>query len=412
MPRYVLVLAALYASAGLTGCGEKGRDGGAATPPATPVQVLVVESQKLTDSTEYLAILKSRHSATINPQVEGQVTKIFVKSGDRVTAGTPLLQIDPLKQEATVNSQEAARLAQEANVRLAKVNLDRAVKLQAAGVISKADFDNAQTNYETAVAQLKSLEHQVQQQQVELRYYQVSAPMEGIVGDIPVRVGDRVGVTTLLTTVDEPGALEAYIYVPASRSKDLRLGLPVKLLDESGAVLTQSEITFVSPQVDTDTQTVLAKAAVGNSNTKLRISQQVRAQVAWGTRNGPVVPVLAVQRISGEYFLFVAVKGAPAFVHIFKFVAVKDAKGTVARQRAVKLGEIVGNNYAVLEGVQPGDHVIVSGTQFLQDGAPVIEQFKEAGKPGESEKKCGCKEQLVPTPFRQQHSTILQEMVS
>jgi RND family efflux transporter MFP subunit len=341
-----------------------------------PVQVLVVESQKLTNSTEYLAILKSRHSATINPQVEGQVTRIFVKSGDRVTAGTPLLQIDPLKQEATVNSQESARVAQEANVRLAKVNLDRAVKLQAAGVISKADFDNAQTNYETAVAQLKSLEHQVQQQQVELRYYQVSAPMSGIVGDIPVRVGDRVGVTTLLTTVDEPGALEAYIYVPASRTKDLRLGLPVKLVDESGTVLAQSEITFVSPQVDTDTQTVLAKAAIVNSNAKLRISQQVRAQIAWGTRNGPVVPVLAVQRISGEYFLF---------------VAVKDAKGTVARQRAVKLGEIVGNDYAVLEGVQPGDHVIVSGTQFLQDGAPIIEQFKEAGKTSESGNSSGAK---------------------
>lgn len=376
MFRYVLVLAALYASAGLTGCGEKGQDGGAVAPPAIPVQVLVVESRKLTNSTEYLAILKSRHSATINPQVEGQITKIFVKSGDRVTAGKPLLQIDPLKQEATVRSQEAARLAQEANVRLAKVNLDRAVKLQAAGVISRADFDNAQTNYDTAVAQLKSLEHQVQQQQVELRYYQVSAPMEGIVGDIPVRVGDRVGVTTLLTTVDEPGALEAYIYVPASRSKDLRLGLPVKLLDESGAVLAQSEITFVSPQVDTDTQTVLAKAAVGNSNTRLRISQQVRAQVAWGTRNGPVVPVLAVQRISGEYFLF---------------VAVKDGSRTVARQRAVKLGEIVGNDYAVLEGVQPGDHVIVSGTQFLQDGAPVTEQLKEAGNTGESEKSSGAK---------------------
>ena len=106
----MLVLAALYASAGLTGCGEKGQDGRAVAPPAIPVQVLVVESQKLTNSTEYLAILKSRHSATINPQVEGQITKIFVKSGDRVTAGKPLLQIDPLKQEATVNSQEAGIL--------------------------------------------------------------------------------------------------------------------------------------------------------------------------------------------------------------------------------------------------------------------------------------------------------------
>ena len=368
MLRYHLLLA-LSASAGLAGCGGTApgsSDAGA--PQAMPVQVQVVGSQKLTDSTEYLAILKSRHSATINPQVEGQIIKIFVKSGDRLTAGMPLLQIDPLKQQATVNSQEAARVAQEANVRLAKVNLDRAIKLQAAGVISKADFDNAQTNYDTAVAQLKSLEHQVQQQQVELHYYQVSAPMDGIVGDIPVRVGDRVAVTTLLTTVDEPGALEAYIYVPASKAKDLRRGLPVKLLDESGAVLAQSEITFVSSQVDTDTQTVLAKAAVGNANSKLRISQQVRAQIAWGTHNGPVVPVLAVQRISGEFFLF---------------VAVKDGKGTVARQKAVKLGETVGNDYAVLEGVQPGDHVIVSGTQFLQDGAPVIEQIKEPARAGE-----------------------------
>jgi RND family efflux transporter MFP subunit len=372
----MLLLATLSASAGLSGCGAKAPVADASAPQAMPVQVQVVESQKLTDSTEYLAILKSRHSAIINPQVEGQITKIFVKSGDRVTMGTPLLQIDPLKQEATVNSQEAARVAQEANVRLAKVNLDRAVKLQAAGVISRADFDNAQTNYDTAVAQLKSLEHQVKQQQVELHYYQVSAPMDGIVGDIPVRMGDRVAVTTLLTTVDEPGALEAYIYVPANKAKDLHLGLPVKLVDESGAVMAQTQITFVSPQVDTETQTVLAKAAVGNSNTKLRISQQVRAQIAWGTHNGPVVPVLAVQRISGEFFLF---------------VAVKDGNGTVARQRAVKLGEIVGNDYAVLEGVQPGDHVIVSGTQFLQDGAPVIEQFKEAGKVGDAATSPGTK---------------------
>ena len=191
-----------------------------------PVQVLVAEPRTITDTTEYLALLKSRHSAIINPQVEGQITKIFVKSGDRVNAGAPLLQIDPLKQEAAVNSQEAARTAQEATVRFAQVSLERAKKLFDAGVISKQDYDNAQTSYDSAVAQLKALEHQVQQQKVELHYYSVSAPMDGTVGDVPVRVGDRVGVTTLLTTVDEPGALEAYIYVPAARAHGLRPGLP------------------------------------------------------------------------------------------------------------------------------------------------------------------------------------------
>ncbi len=368
----VVCLAAL----GPAGCGVKNStvsaeaESGAGT--AMPVQVQLVRTKPIAETTEYLALLKSRHSASINPQVEGYITRIFVKSGDRVATGAPLLQIDPLKQEATVNSQESSRLAQESNVNQARINLVRARKLAEAGVIAKSDLDNAQTNYDTAVAQLKSLEHQVEQQRVELRYYKVSAPMDGIVGDIPVHLGDRVTVSTLLTTVDEPGALEAYIYVPASRAKDLRLGMPVKLLDESGNLRTETQVTFISPQVDTDTQTVLAKAAVGNSRTNLRIAQQVRAQVVWGSAPGPVVPVLAVTRINGQFFVF---------------VASKEAKGTFARQKVVKVGDIVGNDYAVLEGLKAGDHLIVSGTQFLQDGAPVNEQMQATETEAESAPK-------------------------
>ena len=324
-----------------------------------------MEARNIADSTEYLALLKSRHSSIINPQVEGYITRILVKSGDKVKTGTPLLQIDPMKQEAAVNSQEASRASQAATVSLAKVNLERAQKLYEAGVISKYDLDNAQTNYETSVAQLKALEEQVRQQKVELHYYQVSAPAEGIVGDIPVRVGDRVTVSTLLTTVDEPGALEAYLYIPASHAKDLHLGLPVRLLDDSGVVRAESQISFISPQVDPETQTVLAKAAIPNSKANLRVAQQVRAQVIWGNAQGPVIPVLSVLRINGQFFAF---------------VAVTEGKSTVARQKAVKLGEITGNDYAVLEGLKPGDHLIVSGTQFLQDGAPVQEHIQDGSK--------------------------------
>ena len=368
----------LAAAIGVAGCGAKSgsvsASGEGGAEAAMPVQVQVVESKPIAETTEYLALLKSRHSATINPQVEGYITRIFVKSGDHVAAGEALLQIDPLKQEATVNSQEATRLAQESNVNLARVNLERAKKLAEAGVIAKSDLDNAQTAYDTAVAQLKSLEHQVEQQKVELRYYKVSSPMDGIVGDIPVRVGDRVIVSTPLTTVDEPGALEAYLYIPAARGKNLRLGLPVNLLDEAGNVRTTSQITFISPQVDPDTQTVLAKAAVPNSKANLRIAQQVRAQVVWGNASGPVAPVLAVTRINGQFFVF---------------VAEKDTKGTVAHQRGVKVGEIIGNDYAVLDGLKPGDHLIVSGTQFLQDGAPVSEQIQPVKPKAENAPKTG-----------------------
>ncbi|MGC1418057.1 MAG: efflux RND transporter periplasmic adaptor subunit [Candidatus Acidiferrum sp.] len=349
------------------GCDGKTSAGGPSGggPMAMPVQVEVAQSIRIPETTEYLSVLKSRQSAMINPQVEGQVTKIFVKSGDDVTTGTPLLQIDPLKQRATVSGQEATRAAQVATVQLAKVNLERAQKLYAAGVISKQDLDNAQSTYDSAEAQLKSLSDQVEQQKVELHYYDVSAPVDGIVGDIPVRVGDRVTVSTLLTTVNLPGALEAYIYVPADRAKQLHLGLPVRLLDENGNAVSDTHITFVSPQVETDTQTVLAKAAVANPKDQLRIAQQVRAQVTWGAHDGPVVPVLAVQRINGQAFVF---------------VAAHEGNGTVARERLLKLGDTIGNDYAVLDGLKAGDHIIVSGMQFLQDGMPVMEQIQKATK--------------------------------
>jgi RND family efflux transporter MFP subunit len=346
----------------LMACGQKTPTSNQAGG-AMPVQVQPVKAVTIPDTAEYLSVLKSRHSANINPQVEGQIVRIFVKSGDLVKAGQALLQIDPLKQEATVSSQEASRAAQEATVALAKISFERSKRLFEAGVISKAEFDAAQSNYDSSVAQLKALEEQVRTQRAELKYYSVSAPMDGTIGDIPVRMGDRVAVTTLLTTVDEPGALEAYIYVPVDRSRALRLGLPVKLLDPSGALLANTTITFISPQVDPETQTVLAKAAAPNSQSKLRVSQQVRAQVTWGQREGATIPFLSINRINGQFFAF---------------VSANEGKGTVARQKLVKIGDNVGNDVEVLDGIKAGDHLIVSGTQFLQDGMPVTEQSAPA----------------------------------
>ncbi len=359
------VMAGMLGAAMAAGCGDKSApQTAAAAGGAMPVQTQIIGTKQIPETSEFLSVLKSRHSSVINPQVEGQIVKIFAKSGDHVKAGEPLLQIDPLKQEATVSGQEAARAAQEANKRFSQISLERAKKLFDAGVISKQDYDNAQTTYDAADAQLRALDEQVRTQKVELKYYQVSAPMDGIVGDIPVRVGDRVSVSTLLTTVDEPGALEAYIYVPVNRSKDLKLGLPVRLLDENQKTLADTSVTFLSPQVDTDTQTVLAKALVANSSTKLRIAQQVRAQITWNTSTGAVVPVLSVVRINGQSFAF---------------VASKESNGTFARQRLLKIGEPIGNDYPVLSGVQGGEHLITSGAEFLQDGMPVAEQATTDG---------------------------------
>jgi multidrug efflux pump subunit AcrA (membrane-fusion protein) len=132
------------------------------------------------------------------------------------------------------------------------------------------------------------------------------------------------------------------------------------VLDSEGKVLANSRISFISPQVDNTTQTVLVKARITNGNDALRQSQFIRARVVWGTHRNPEVPILAVSRLAGQYFAFVAEP--------------QNGGAFLARQRPLRIGQTVGNDYEVQDGVKPGDKVIVSGTQFLRDGVPVIPQ--------------------------------------
>jgi RND family efflux transporter MFP subunit len=334
--------------------------GGAAAPqgfPPAAVKIVPAGLMPLDDASEYVATLKSLHSTTIQPQIDGQITQILVKSGDHVAEGAPLLQIDPRRQEAAVSSQEANRVSKDANVAYARQQQERASALFAAGAISKQELEQAETTLRTAEADLKSLQAQVTQQQVQLRYYTVAAPTAGIVGDVPVRVGMQVSPQTLLTTIDQNANLEVYVSVPIERAGALRIGLPMQLLaSDNVATLANTSISFISPHVDEQTQSILVKGIVSNPSGVLRSSQFVRARIVWKTSQGLTVPVTAVLRINGQFFAFVA----------------EDANGKlVARQRAVKLGSIVGDAYPVLEGIKAGDRVVVSGVQRLADGAPI-----------------------------------------
>jgi RND family efflux transporter MFP subunit len=339
------------------GCGQKEA---AANPSfqAVPVKTEVVEPVPIPETSDYLATLKSRHSTVLNPQVEGQITNIFVKSGDHVKAGMPIMQIDPLQQQALVGSQEAARAAQMANVEYARTQWEREQKLYEAGVVARQEYDQAKTNLDTAEQQLKSLDQQVEAQQVLLHYYKVVAPTDGIVGDVPVRVGDRVTTSTLLTTIDDRGALQLYINVPVERSKDLKPGQTVQIISDDGKVVAESRIDFISPEVDNSTQSILAKATFENKSGALRTSQFAQARITWSVRQGLVIPVLAVTRINGQFFAF---------------VAQHNGNMTVAHQQILQVGDMVGSVYSVLGGLKAGDHVIVEGTQILGNGMPVSE---------------------------------------
>ena len=146
-------------------------------------------------------------------------------------------------------------------------------------------------------------------QEEQLAYYTIRAPFDGVVGDIPVHVGDYVAPSlpaSMLTTVDENKDLEAYIYVPTERSGQVRMGLEVDLMDNSGKLLEKTKIDFISPEVDSTLQGILVKAPVHATPEILRNAQMVKARVIWSTTPMAVVPVLAVTRQGGQSFVFVA----------------------------------------------------------------------------------------------------------
>ena len=131
-----------------------------------------------------------------------------------------------------------------------------------------------------------------------------------MVGDIPVHVGDFASPlnspATVLTTVDENKDLEAYIYIPTERAGQVRQGLDVELMDNTGKLLEKTKIDFLSPQVDSTLQGILVKAPVHATPEMLRNAQMIKARVIWSTTPMAVVPVLAVTRQGGQSFVFVA----------------------------------------------------------------------------------------------------------
>ena len=338
-----------------SGCQQK-----QAPPPAMqamPVKTVTVSFAPVAQSSDYVATIKSRRSATLQPQVSGRLLQIRARSGDHVKAGQALMEIDAQPQLATVQAQRATEQQKKALFDFNSIELERQHKLFDAGVTSRDAYDqaqqafnNAKADYESAVALRKTQEEQ-------LAYYTIRAPFDGVVGDIPVHVGDYVSSTTMLTTVDEIGDLEAYIYVPTDRSSQVGLGLEVDLSDTSGKLLERTKIDFVSPQVDPMLQGILVKAPVHATPEIVRNAQLVKARVIWSTAPMAVVPVLAVTRLGGQTFVYV----------------VQQENGhPVARQVPVTLGETVGNTYSISSGLNAGDKVIVSSTQFLVNGMPVL----------------------------------------
>jgi RND family efflux transporter MFP subunit len=308
---------------------------------------------------------------------------------------------------ATVRSRQADVEDRVANLKLREEDFKRATFLVAQGAQSKQQLDTQTNNRDSAIASraaaleqfnaaksaLASSEAQIKaarerlnaaratvdrenasvfQAQAELasrsedlQYNQVIAPIDGTVGDISIKVGDYVRIGDELTTLTQDKTFDLRVAVPVERSDELKIGLPVQIIGSNPKKSTiVGQISFISPKVDSNAQAILAKATFPN-NGRLRDGQFVKARVIWNQRPGILLPTVAISRIGGSNFVFVAEQDS-------------SRKQQVVRQRPVELGNIQGQNYQVIKGINQGDQIAVSGLLKLRDGALIQPESPES----------------------------------
>ena len=386
---------------------------------AVQVKLSSVQTGTIEESSDFIANIESRRSVTLQPRIEGQITRIFVRAGAQVAEGTPIMQVDPDEQQAavssvrsaagaaqeevknaraTLRSLEAQRLSNLSDVQLNQQEYERYSSLAAQGAVGRQIRDQYTNRLQTARASLNAINQQIQaqqaavaqaekelqqaqantkEQQVQLQYFRISAPFAGKVGDIPVKEGDFVNSSTQLTTITQNQPLDVNISVPIERGPQLRPGMSVELIDAQGKSVGTSRVFFISPQATDDTQSILVKSRFDNSRNQLRADQYVRAKVIWNQRPGVLIPTTAVTRLGGETFVYVAETQAPSQQGQTQQGQTQQGQSQqgqpqlVARQKPVKLGDIRGNNYQVIEGLEPGERIVVSGILNLKDGAAI-----------------------------------------
>jgi RND family efflux transporter MFP subunit len=321
-------------------------------------------AQKLiNDEDEYLGSLTSRRSITLYSQVSGYIRQIAAKPGDKVREGSLLIAIDPGQQAATLRSLAASLETRKATRDFAVHNDESSKNLAASGLLSDLEYQQRHSLRATAEADVKMAEAQLQAQADLLRYYRITAPGDGVMGDVPVKIGDYVTPQTRLTSVEQDNLVEAYVYIPIHRVASLQPETRIALLGDDGRTICEEKPSFVSPQVNVDTQTILVKTICPNDG-RLRSAQVLKARMIWARKPGLTVPTSVVTRQAGQYFVFVIETG--------------DGGALVAKQKPITVGAIQGNEFVVTGGLTPGVEIVGSSIQKVHDGSAVA-RLPQAG---------------------------------
>jgi membrane fusion protein (multidrug efflux system) len=365
------VSAILLAASMLAGCGQKSEQGaGAGAPPPAEVGVIKITPQAVGLATELPGRLEASRVAQVRARAAGILQKRVFTEGSDVKAGQLLFRIDAAPYQATAASAQAALARAQANLTQAAALAERYKPLLDANAISKQDYINAVAAQKTAEADVATGNATVQTAQINLGYASVAAPISGRIGRALVTEGALVGQgdATPLANIQQINPM--YVNFTQSTTDVLRLrkavasgqfkrsggdGASVRVILEDGSDYgTPGKLLFSDLTVDPTSGQITLRAEVPNPGGLLLPGMYVRVQLEQAQAEaGIVVPQQAVTRGTGG-----------------DTVMVVSAEGK-ATPRQIKIGASVNGQWVVLDGLKPGEQVMVDGFQKLRGDAPV-----------------------------------------
>ena len=372
------VLAALLAAfSGLSGCGDAAPASG--PPPAPEVGVVTVAPKTLDVPTELPGRVEAARVAQVRARVTGIVQKRLFVEGSDVKEGQVLFQIDPAPYKAAIDSAKAALAKAQANEQQASGLLTRYKPLREANAISQQDFVNATSSASQATADVAGAKAAVQTAQLNLDYATVTAPISGRIGQALVTEGALVtsAEATQLALIQQVDSVYVNFTQPVSditklrkafasgKSKSLGLTIPVRIeLDDGSELPETGKLLFSDLTVDPTSGQVNVRAKVPNPDGALMPGMYVRGRIAQQRVDQAVLlPQQAVQRTTqNDTAMVVGADGKPSV-------------------RVIKLGGTENGSWIVLEGLKPGEQVIVDGFQKIRPGGTVKPVVWNAGVP-------------------------------
>jgi membrane fusion protein (multidrug efflux system) len=364
--RSIVILGFLLLELLVMGC-EKKEVPPAAGPPE--VQVTDVIQRDVPVYQEWVAQLNGENNAEITPKVQGYLLKQDYGNGYYVKKGQLLYVLDPRPFQAAQEKAKADVAMAEANFAKAQNDVIRDTPLAAQNAIPKRQLDTDIANEASWKAQVQAQQAALQDAELNLAWTKVVSPIEGIAGQSISQVGDLVGTTTKMTTVSQVDPIWAYFNISesaflsiASRvSRNIRAGVrqrdetPVEFIQANEETYpAKGHVVMVNRQVAAGTGTIQLAAAFPNKDGTLRPGGFGRVRIRTGLDNNALlIPQAAVIQVQSQYQVVVI---GP------------DSK---AEFRPVKVGDKVGPDWIITEGLKTGDRVVVEGFMKVRQGIPV-----------------------------------------